>query len=48
MNKEIIESENFITVSTDKGLQKRERTNNIIEILKAENNIEEIETKKRI
>lgn len=43
MNKEMIESENFVTVSTDKGLKKRKRTNNIIEILKIENNIEEIE-----
>lgn len=43
MNKEMIESENFVTVSTDKGLEKRKRTNNIMEILKTENNIEEIE-----
>lgn len=43
MNKEMIESENFVTVCTNKGLQKRERTNNIMEILKTENNIEEIE-----
>lgn len=43
MNKEMIESENFVTVLNDNCLNKRERTNNIIEILKTENNIEELE-----
>lgn len=45
MNREIIESENFVTVCTDKGLDKRKKTNNIFKILETENNIEEIQSK---
>lgn len=43
MNKEYIQTTDQIIVSTDIGLQKRERLNNTKEILETENNIEEIE-----
>lgn len=47
MNKEYIQSgENFI-ISTDSGLKKVERINNMTKILETENNIEEIEYLKR-
>ena len=46
MNKEYIYNQDYVVVNTDKGLEKREKINNIVKILETENNIEEIETKK--
>ena len=47
MNKEYIQSGYNFIISTDSGLKKVERLNNMTEILETENNIEEIENLKR-
>lgn len=47
MNKEYIQSGETFIVSTDKGLKKVKRLDNMIEILETENNIEEIENLKK-
>lgn len=48
MNKEYIQAGNNFIVSTDKGLKKTQRLDNMTQILETENNIEEIENLKKL
>lgn len=48
MNKEYIKDYRKVIVKTDKGVETREKTDNIVDVLETENNIEEIKNLKNL